>query len=316
MKSFLVNSIYRYAGEVLTEPTTIFVADHHYDEENDVWPLQQLLTASTVDPHKHTLIFNFNIHDDVFTKYKPLCIPFFCAETVVEFQKQNIVPNWTNKTVPFNFMINKLRPHRIQLLKMIDSIKFTNFSYSLPWRTNPYTDLMPTNYMIGSEVQMEQGVRSGSITNGENYKHLLQKTVFEPSCISLITEPTYIEKEALITEKTIMAIYGGTIPLWVGGWRCADAMQDLGFDVFDDIVDHSYQSLEDPWDRINKSIQLNQELLSNFTISSPILTRLQHNLDLMISGVFQKEVEKQLHGTNFTFCKEHACNISRLVMVV
>ena len=47
MKSFLVNSIYRYAGEVLTEPTKILVVDHHYDEENDVWPLQQLLDAST-----------------------------------------------------------------------------------------------------------------------------------------------------------------------------------------------------------------------------------------------------------------------------
>ena len=58
MKSFLVNSIYRYAGEVLTEPTKILVVDHHYDEENDVWPLQQLLDASTCEPEAHTLLFD------------------------------------------------------------------------------------------------------------------------------------------------------------------------------------------------------------------------------------------------------------------
>lgn len=302
-----INSLYRYSGEILTKPEIINVVDHHYDEENNEWPVLKLIESGTVDPYKHTLIFDMHLHDDVFAKYKPRCIPLFCADTVLQFKKQNIVPNWTNKTVPFNFMINKVRPHRIQLLKMIDSIKFTNFSYSLPWRTNPYTNLMPTNYMIGSEVQMEQGILSGSITNGENYKHLLQKTVFEPSCISLITEPTYMEKEALITEKTIMAIYGGTIPLWVGGWRCADAMRAQGFDVFDDIVDHSYQSLADPWDRINRSIQLNQELLSSFTISSPILTRLQHNLDLMLDGVFEREVENKLDETDITLCREHGC---------
>lgn len=303
----IIDSLYRYKGEILTNIETIHVIDHHYDEQNDVWPLQQLLDASTVDPYKHTLLFDMHIHDDVFAKYNPLCIPLFCADTVVQFQKENIVPDWTNKTVPFNFMINKVRPHRIKLLKMIEDSQLVNFTYSLPWMYNPYSSVKPTNYMIGTEVQMEQGIRSGSITNGKNYKQLLQKKVFEPSCISLITEPTYIEQEALITEKTIMAIYGGTIPIWVGGWRCADAMREQGFDVFDDIVDHSYENLADPWDRIHKSVELNQELLSSFTISSPILTRLQYNLDLMLNGVFEREVEKQLDETNITLCRKHGC---------
>lgn len=302
-----IDSLYRYKGEILTKPEIIHVADHHYDDQNDTWPLQQLLDNSTVDPYKHTLIFDMHIHDDVFSKYNPLCIPLFCAITVLQFQEENIVPDWTNKTVPFNFMINKWRPHRGRLLKIIDSLELTNFTYSLPWLENTITNLPVTNYMIGTETQMPHGILSVSDTNGKNYKQLLQKPVFEPSCISLITEPNYIEREALITEKTIMAIYGGTIPIWVGGWRCADAMRSQGFDVFDDIVDHSYQSLADPWDRINKSIELNQELLSSFTISSPILTRLQHNLDLMLDGVFEKEVEKQLYETDITLCRKHGC---------
>ena len=302
----LIDSLYRYTGELLQEPTVIFVVDHHYDEATKTWPLQQLLDNSKCDPYSHTLLFDMHLHDDIFVKYNPLCIPFFCATTVKEFQKENIVLNWTNKTKTFNFMINKLRPHRKKLLKLVEELNLTNYTYSLPWRENPFTSLPVTNYMIGTETQMPQGIRSGSIRNSQNYKQLLQKTVFEPSCISLITEPTYIEKEALIDEKTIMAIYGGTIPIWVGGWRYADAMKELGFDVFDDIVDHSYQSLEDPIKRIDKSIELNLHLLSGFTMTPQILERLQHNLNLMLDGVFEKQVEKQLRDTNFTLSRDHA----------
>jgi hypothetical protein len=291
-----IDSLYRYAGEVLTDPTTVYVVDHHYDEENDVWPVQQLLDASKVDPHKHTLIFNFNIHDDRFAKYNPICAPEFMAEQEADFKSFNIVPDWTNKTAVFNFSINKQRPHRIKLLKMIEELPLTNFTYSLPWLENPYSRIAVTNYMIGTETQMPQGIRSGSIQNCETYKYLLQKNVYEPSCISLITEPTYIEREAFLTEKTIMAIYGGTIPIWVGGWRSADALRLLGFDVFDDIVDHSYETLEDPWARVRQAVLLNLNLLRNFTITDAILTRLRCNLNLLQDGVFDREVNTQLIG--------------------
>jgi len=301
----LIDSLYRYTGELLQEPTVIFVVDHHYDEATKTWPLQQLLDNSKCDPYSHTLLFDFNIHDDIFVKYNPLCIPFFCATTVKEFQKENIVPDWTNKTKTFNFMINKLRPHRKRLLELIEQLNLTNYTYSLPWRENPYTSLPVTNYMIGTEIQMPQGIRSGSIRNSQNYKQLLQKTVFEPSCISLITEPTYIEREAILTEKTIMAVYGGTIPIWVGGWRCADSMRSLGFDIFDDIVDHSYQALENPIARVNKSISLNKDILSSFTITPAIQQRLKYNLKLMTSGIFEQEVEKQLDGTNLYLNKQY-----------
>ena len=304
---FVIDALYRYTGEVLNKPEIIYVIDHHYDEENNCWPLQQLLDSSECDPYSHTLLFDMHLHDDIFVKYNPLCIPFFCATTVKEFQKENIIPNWTNKTKTFNFMINKMRPHRVALLKLVEELNLTDCTYSLPWTTNPFTSLPVTNYMIGTETQLTQGIaRSESTRNSQNYKQLLQKTVFESSCISLITEPTFIEKEALITEKTIMSIYGGNIPIWVSGWRCADSMQRLGFDVFDDIVDHSYQTLEDPLQRVRNSITLNKKLLSNFEITTSIIKRLQHNLDLITSGVFEKEVEKQLHETNFTLCRKHA----------
>ena len=169
---FYINSSYRYQGEQLAEPTVIFVVDHHYDEATKTWPLQQLLENSICDPYSHTLLFDMHLHDDIFVKYNPLCIPFFCATTVKEFQKENIIPNWTNKTKTFNFMINKLRPHRVALLKLVEELNLTDCTYSLPWRENPYTALEPTTHDYGIRVSLDQAVKYIGKTINNYYKRL------------------------------------------------------------------------------------------------------------------------------------------------
>jgi hypothetical protein len=140
---------------------------------------------------------------------------------------------------------------------------------------------------------MEQGVRNGSFKNAHTYQGLLQKSVFEPSCISLVTEPSFYERETIITEKTLMAIYGGTIPIWVGGWRIPHYLRSQGFDTFDDVVDHSYQDLEDPADRCYQAINRNLDLLRHFDITKRInwecRDRLRKNVELLENNHFKAE---------------------------
>jgi hypothetical protein len=154
----------------------------------------------------------------------------------------------------------------------------------------------PRQYLFGTERLLDQGLQYGSIANPEVYERFLQKKVFEPTCISLITEPAFFEHETIITEKTIMAIYGGTIPVWVGGWRIANYMRDQGFDVFDDIVDHSYQDLTDPWDRCYYAIERNINLLKDFdTVQKFVYNnkhRLQANLELLESNNFVNNIQQ------------------------
>jgi hypothetical protein len=104
----------------------------------------------------------------------------------------------------------------------------------------------------------------------------------------------------MITEKTVMAMYAGTLPIWVGGWRLPDAMRDLGFDVFDDIVDHSYSTLADPMARLDQALIKNQRLLTDFDLVRDFIaanqSRLQHNVDLVEQNVFLDLVKKQVQG--------------------
>jgi hypothetical protein len=294
---------YKYTGEVLDKPEIIFVRDHHYSEEDQCFHIQKLLENSTCDPHLHTLLLDHVlIHDDVLKDYNIILCPTFIAREERDFNQQLIEVDWNKRQCTFNFMINKSRPHRVRLLRLVEELNLTNYTYSLPWIENPYTRLPVTNYMIGTEIQLPHGIRSGNILNSQNYKQLLQKTVFEPSCISLITEPVFIERESILTEKTIMSVYSGTLPIWVGGWRCADALRSFGFDVFDDIIDHSYQSLEDPIKRIDKSIERNLDLLQDFDLVNKFVqnnkSRFEHNLNLLKNNVFQKTVDQvKIYGT-------------------
>jgi hypothetical protein len=106
----------------------------------------------------------------------------------------------------------------------------------------------------------------------------------------------FFEKEAILTEKTIMSIYSGTLPIWLGGWRCADALRQFGFDVFDDIVDHSYQNMQDPFDRCYYAIQRNLHLLQDFDRARDFVqnnrARFESNLQLLKNNVFQTAVGK------------------------
>jgi hypothetical protein len=313
---------YQYAGEKLTEPETIFVVDHHYNEELHEFPVKKLLENSA-NPYQHTVVFDHVVqHDDVLKEYSLICLPILMANYTKQFIQQQIVPDWSHKHRTFNFMINKRRFHRTFLLMLLELFDLRDCEYTLCWKhtdvnqnamiqetdnlayqkiiksTNITTN--PRQYLFGTERLLDQGLQYGSITNPEVYKRFLQKKVFEPTCISLITEPAFFERETIITEKTIMAIYGGTIPVWVGGWCIADYMRDQGFDVFDDIVDHSYQNLLDPWDRCYFAIERNLHLLQDFeTVQRFVINnkhRLQANLDLLETNTFVNSCVKTINN--------------------
>jgi hypothetical protein len=290
----ILGPTYRYTGERIHNEI-VYIDDHCYDEASQSFPVKQLLVNN---PGNHLLVFDHLGHDDVLAEYPHVMLPVYLAAEVEEFNRQKIRPNWSNKTHCFNFMINKPRLNRIRLLEYVEREQLTNRLYALPWRHSDYASIPVTDYRIGEEVVLDQGVKNRHYPNALTYQQLLQRQVFEPTCVSLITEPCYLEREIMITEKTVMAMYAGTLPVWVGGWRLPDAMRDLGFDVFDDIVDHSYSTLADPVARLDQALIKNQRLLTDFDLVRDFIAvnqqRLQHNMDLLEQNVFLDLVHQQV----------------------
>lgn len=290
----------------LTGSELIMIEDHHYNEELGCYPVQQLLETSI---YQHTVVFDHVLqHEGPLAGYDLVCVPAFLSRTCRDFAQQNIVPNWGQRSYTFNFMINKPRLHREFLLVLIDHFKLSNYTHTLCWKKtwinadliDPRyqhlarwpTSVRPRQFLLGKENLLDRGLQCGPVRNSENYQHFLQQNLFENSYVSIITEPAFYEQETIITEKTIMALWGGTVPIWMGGWRIADYLRALGFDVFDDLVDHSYQALSDPWDRAYHAIERNLLLLQDHASLEQFYLqnrdRFERNLDLVKSNVFQQ----------------------------
>lgn len=315
----LMGPEYRYQGERLEQPHLIYVLDHHYDEHDYCMPVKQLLGNSLCDPSEHVLVFDHVSAEDEFPDNITVCLPLLAAAESHEFMQQNITPNWDHKHRISNVMINKRRMNRNVLLLLLDHFGIHDFEYTLCWEDIdlPRREMMAQiadpvirhmvetcrvpvparSFTIDGNVQEYHGIRLGENKNCLIYQQVLQTNIFEPTYVSLITEPTMFEREAMITEKTIMAIWGGNIPIWVGGWAQASYLQSLGFDMFTDIVDHGYQFHQDPWRRCYEAVERNQSLLKDPNIARDFFTsnrsRFQHNLDLLKLGAFHRDCWRQ-----------------------
>lgn len=90
-------------------------------------------------------------------------------------------------------------------------------------------------------------------------------------------------RSIFLTEKTYKAFAMCQIPIWFAVPGVVAQVRNLGFDLFDDIIDHSYDSIHDQNARLSCLIQQIKLLNNKFSldkcqsIRDSLWTRLQHN---------------------------------------
>jgi hypothetical protein len=107
--------------------------------------------------------------------------------------------------------------------------------------------------------------------NESNFMRL--NWLYATTKINVITETQYTETPGIITEKTLFALLAGQIPIVIGYPGIVEHCRQLGFDMFDDLVDNSYDYLHDGI-RYQQALELNRNLLEN----TPDLTNYQDRL--------------------------------------
>ena len=70
-----------------------------------------------------------------------------------------------------------------------------------------------------------------------------------------------------ITEKTFKAFILGQIPIFIAPMGTVQCTRELGFDVFDDIVDHSYDNIEDPSKRIDEILNQIEYVCNTYSVN-------------------------------------------------
>jgi hypothetical protein len=114
-----------------------------------------------------------------------------------------------------------------------------------------------------------------SVSNEENFVRL-SKTVYGQCDVNIVTESLYKHYPGIITEKTVFAWLAFQVPIIVGYPGIVSHARNLGFDMFDDVVDHSYDSLPNH-EREQAAIELNHDILVNGIDRNRLQSRLEHN---------------------------------------
>lgn len=133
----------------------------------------------------------------------------------------------------------------------------------------------------GNQIPLPQHpyARYSQCNNQENFMNLL--TVYGTAAINIVTETLYDHSPGIVTEKTLMAIAAQQIPIVIGHLGIVQHCRDLGFDMFDDVVDTSYDSLPNDV-RVEQALLRNQDLILGRIDLTPYQSRLQRNREFLL----------------------------------
>jgi len=291
-------------GNVQSLPDTglVYIDDHigHDEDFTGFDHLNQLLANSNC-----SVVIEYASAASVDPEFahRVMCLPLQTYHTSYVMSRLCAQRPINNKYSVFNFALNKIRRNRQYLLQKLSAVQLLTHNYSVNWSTDAR---FPNKYFIGGESDKKaNNINNGSWSNLDNFESYLRPAVYEPTWISIITEPGWQHSAAFFSEKTIFALEAQTIPLWFGGYGQAAWMQSAGFDVFEDIIDHSYQWHPNAQQRMDLAIDLNieilcdQDRLSEFYAQN--LQRFEHNRKLVRSNQwFYLHTQREMQRTQWS----------------
>lgn len=294
----------------------------------DAYTLKKLKRLfPNIEQHKPRAILNDHnaLPRKIFDDVEEYTIPAFGAQMAKIFTQSTFGQDVKTQHAA-NIMVNQYAENRWTALKFaqIWNIDF-DYTYNGMWRTADLGDLIPwlSNEHLGQswndqskaafirpmelptkwihykfQVDMDSiGVRG----YGGNYWtwHNGLNQLFSNSAVSLITESFPLIPTPALTEKTVFAILGLTLPIWIAQQNSADCLKNLGFDIFEDIIDHSYQYEPNNIKRYWRAFELNHRILQDakyaHDLRISVKTRLLHNRELLLSGQLERACSAIMH---------------------
>jgi len=105
--------------------------------------------------------------------------------------------------------------------------------------------------------------------------------------VNIITETTV--GQTFFTEKTFKTLASGQFFISINGTDSIKMLKTFGFDTFDDVIDHSYDVIEDPREKIKAISQLLDQLIKLDwpTIWESTRKRREKNVDIFFSDAYK-----------------------------
>jgi hypothetical protein len=138
-----------------------------------------------------------------------------------------------------------------------------------------------------------------NLNNHQNFDQRLRK-YYQSAVIELVPETLYFTQGQLVSEKFTNSVMGFCLPIMLAAAGTVAYLRDLGFDMFDDVIDHSYDLVSDPVRRAFELVERNQHLLRD-----PVQARmawlkswhrLEANYQRITSGLLRQQCADQFRA--------------------
>jgi hypothetical protein len=229
------------------------------------------------------VLFNscVNVHQ---LPYQAACWPTHLADHMQFFSKLDTTPLPVIK----KFLCLNRRPSLIRaefLSSLLDSVDNQNIVCTFGSSGDPVSQYQS----LFSAHQLPLLV--DGIKNCNNNDHHQIPPIFKQCLFNIITETsvqggTNNWQSVLITEKTFKALALRQIPIWFAVPGVVQQVRILGFDLFDDIVDHSYDRIQDQQQRLQAVLQQINHLDSKWATDQ--LSQLQQSLTSRLENNYNR----------------------------
>lgn len=206
---------------------------------------------------------------DLRKKYRgPMHLVYFPTHSYELLDSIMDQPEWKDQLQSprsFNWQClnGQTKRHRKQVARYLKSVPngILSFGDQIPLPISPYS-------------------RYQNCNNVKNWQELLP--VYADCDINIVTESIYQGDCGIISEKTVMSILALQVPLIIGYRGIVQHCQDIGLDMFTDIVDTSYDDAPDET-RWQLALDSNRHLLETGIDRPALAARLRRNQNIMLS---------------------------------
>lgn len=137
--------------------------------------------------------------------------------------------------------------------------------------------LKRNQFQINEIYEMDDD-RIKNLNNPNNFNNNLIN-LYANSFVEIISETWYCEPYIFLTEKFQNSVYGRNFPIIIASVGYVENLRKIGFDVFDDIIDHSYDTIKNPIDRMQSAIIKNKHLFLKKDESIGLWKNNEHRFD-------------------------------------
>lgn len=251
-------------------------------------------------------------------------LPLFAAHEARKWTWDDVFDIELQSQATFSFMANKKTLSRSLCVRLVEIFGFRHYLYTwsglgrqtdmsvilqelLDLREHaPITAhqrcqlLAPIDMVenfVGNKTRKDNNVGFGYDGNRRSWDQGLGD-MFQRSVVALITESYVTQPAAVFTEKTVYAMLGCNFPIWIGGYQQARFWKEFGFDIFDDVIDHSYQGYDTLIERCWYAFERNRKILTDIdharSLREKHQARLQANRELVLDHQLDKYIDQQV----------------------